>query len=206
MRLLCLSFLRAKQTCRETESKGWVAWRIPAEDAGDSRRVRDGCVGIGDDCGAVRLLDELVRELVAASGRTGTGRLASGIALAAVGGYGRQELFPYSDVDLLFLLDGRVAEKDVKDVIRRLNQEMWDCGIRVAPTTRKIGECERFTEENAEFTVSLMDHRMLAGDTGLYDKLAVQTLPKLLQREQKPLTAHDCDADTSAATERIRYT
>ena len=106
-----------------------------------------------------------------------------------MGGYGRQELFPYSDVDLLFLLDARVAEKDVKDVIRRLNQEMWDCGIRVSPTTRKIGECESSTEENAEFTVSLMDHRMLAGDTGLYDKLVVQTLPKLLQREQKPLTA-----------------
>ncbi len=133
-------------------------------------------------------LDELVRGLWQQAIGQG-GRLTSGIALAAVGGYGRQELFPYSDVDLLFLLDGRVAEKDVKDVIRRLNQEMWDCGIRVAPTTRKIAECDRFTEENAEFTISLMDHRMLAGDTGLYDKLVVQTFPKLLQREQKPLTA-----------------
>ena len=133
-------------------------------------------------------LDELVRGLwVQAVERDG--RLASGIALAAVGGYGRQELFPYSDVDLLFLLDGRIAEKDVKDAIRRVNQEMWDCGIRVSPTTRKIGECERFAEENAEFTVSLMDHRMIAGESALYDKLAVQTLPKLLQREQKSVTA-----------------
>jgi [protein-PII] uridylyltransferase len=133
-------------------------------------------------------LDDLVRGLWQQSVERG-GRLASGIALAAIGGYGRQELFPYSDVDLLFLLDARTTEKDVKDVIRRLNQEMWDCGIRVSPTTRKISECERFAEENAEFTVSLMDHRMLAGDTGLYDKLVVQTLPKLLQHEQRPLTA-----------------
>ncbi|HWW22790.1 MAG TPA: DUF294 nucleotidyltransferase-like domain-containing protein, partial [Edaphobacter sp.] len=131
-------------------------------------------------------VDELVRGLWQQAVEQG-GRLASGIALAAIGGYGRQELFPYSDVDLLFLLDARTAEKDVKDVIRRLNQEMWDCGIRVSPTTRKISECDRFAEENAEFTVSLMDHRMLAGDTGLYDKLAVQMLPKVLQREQKPL-------------------
>jgi [protein-PII] uridylyltransferase len=112
-------------------------------------------------------------------------RLSVGVALVAVGGYGRRELFPYSDVDLLFLLDGRVAEKDVKDAIRRVNQEMWDCGIRVSPATRKIAECERFDPENAEWVLSLMDHRMVVGDAALYEKLAGQCVPKLLQREHK---------------------
>src|ERR1700727_2726435 len=88
-------------------------------------------------------------------------RFGAGIALVAMGGYGRRELFPYSDVDLLFLLDGRVAEKEVKDAIRRVNQEMWDCGMRVSPVTRKLAECERFDPGNAEFVISLMDHRML---------------------------------------------
>ncbi len=133
-------------------------------------------------------LDELVRGLWQQAVEQ-DGRLATGVALVAVGGYGRQELFPYSDVDVLFLLDGRVAEKDVKDAIRRVNQEMWDCGIRVSPATRKIAECERFAGENAEFTVSLMDHRLITGDAALYDKLAVQALPKLLQREQKAMVA-----------------
>ena len=112
-------------------------------------------------------------------------RLAPSVALVAVGGYGRGELFPYSDVDLLFLLDGRLAEKDVKDAIRRVNQELWDCGIRVSPLTRKVAECERFDPENAELVLSLMDHRMVVGDAGLYDKLAGQCMPKLLQREHK---------------------
>jgi [protein-PII] uridylyltransferase len=112
-------------------------------------------------------------------------RLRTGIALVAVGGYGRRELFPYSDVDLLFLLDSKVPEKDVKDAIRRVNQEMWDCGIRVAPATRKLAECEKFDPENAEFALSLLDHRLVTGDEALYGSFAGQSVPKLLQREHK---------------------
>jgi [protein-PII] uridylyltransferase len=114
-------------------------------------------------------------------------KLARGVALLAIGGYGRCELFPHSDVDLLFLLDVRVVEKEVKESIRRIGQEMWDCGIRVAQTTRKLAECERYSEDNAEFTFSLMDHRHLSGDASLYAKLASETLPKLLQRDQKTI-------------------
>ncbi|WP_263365982.1 [protein-PII] uridylyltransferase [Edaphobacter bradus] len=116
-------------------------------------------------------------------------RLGSGVAVLAIGGYGRQELFPYSDVDLLYLLDVRVQEKDVKDALRRISQELWDVGIRVSPATRKLNECERFAEENAEFTLSLMDHRLLIGDAALYNKLAGEVMPKLLERERKSVIA-----------------
>ena len=84
------------------------------------------------------------------------------------GRYGRRQLFPHSDVDLMFLLDAKVAEKDVKDAIRRVSQEMWDCGMRVSPMTRKLAECERFDPENAEFTLALLDQRQLTGDTAVH--------------------------------------
>src|SRR4051812_37706747 len=80
-----------------------------------------------------------------------TPRLRSGIALLALGGYGRSELFPHSDVDLLFLLDSRVAEDEVKQPIRRVSQELWDCGIRLSPQTRKRSEAEKFESDNVEF-------------------------------------------------------
>jgi [protein-PII] uridylyltransferase len=149
-----------------------------------------GAFEAGGTSGAVTIaarataLDELVKELWAEAVERDS-RLGTGIALVAVGGYGRRELFPYSDVDLLFLLDGRMAEKDIKDAIRRVNQELWDCGIRVAPATRKLAECEKFDPENAEFTLSLLDHRLVTGDDGLYASLAGQSVPKLLQREHK---------------------
>ena len=140
-----------------------------------------GAVTIAARAAAVdELVSGLWRQAVA-----GDSRLRVGVALAAVGGYGREELFPYSDVDLLFLLDGKLVEKDVKDAIRRVNQEMWDCGMRVSPVTRRLAECEHLDPENVEFVLSLMDHRMVAGDAALYDRLAKQSVPKLLQREHK---------------------
>lgn len=133
-------------------------------------------------------LDDLVRGLWRLAVEEDA-RLKTGVTLAAMGGYGRRELFPYSDVDLLFLLDGRVNEKQVKDAIRRLNQEMWDSGIRVSPATRRLAECERFDDGNAEFAISLLDHRLIAGDAALYARLEQQVIPKLLSREYKAMMA-----------------
>jgi [protein-PII] uridylyltransferase len=131
-------------------------------------------------------VDTLVQGLWAAALEKDA-RLTAGIAVLAVGGYGRQELFPYSDVDLLFLLDGKLTEKDVKDAIRRLNQELWDCGIRVAPATRRLAECEKFDEDNAEFTLSLLDRRLLTGDAIVFARLDTVVMPKLLAKEQKAI-------------------
>ncbi len=125
------------------------------------------------------LVGELWAEAIAAEER-----LRKGVALVAVGGYGRRQLFPHSDIDLMFLLDAKVAEKDVKDAIRRVSQEMWDCGLRVSPMTRKLAECERFDPENAEFTLALLDQRPLAGDMEVHRRLQEEVLPKLLAKER----------------------
>jgi [protein-PII] uridylyltransferase len=117
--------------------------------------------------------------------------LAKGIVLVAVGGYGRRELFPYSDVDLMFLVDtrpsGKITEKTLKDSIRQMNQALWDCGLRIAPQTRRLNECERFDPANAEFTLSLLDRRAVAGDKELYERLDQRVVPKLLRRERDAL-------------------
>ncbi len=128
------------------------------------------------------VVDAMVIELWQAAAAI-SWRLASNVAIIAIGGYGRRQLFPNSDLDLLFLLDGSVPEAQVKDSIRRVCQEMWDCGIRVSPQTRTLAECERFSPENAEFTLSLLDHRFVAGDRTVHQRMANTVLPKLLQRE-----------------------
>ncbi len=147
-----------------------------------------GASGAATIAGRSLALDQLTTELWAKAVEHDP-LLSQGIALVALGGYGRRELFPCSDVDLLFLLDGKLTEKDVKDAIRSMNQQMWDCGIRVSLATRRLAECERLQEGNAEFALSLIDHRFVTGDAGLYGGLAGQVVPKLLQRDQKAIVA-----------------
>ena len=114
--------------------------------------------------------------------------LAKNVALIALGGYGRRELFPYSDVDLLFLLDPKLSDKvieaTIKDPIRRMSQSLWDCGLRVSPVTRKLSEIEKFDPENTEFALALLDQRFVCGDESLYDRLATQAVPKFFDKER----------------------
>ncbi len=120
---------------------------------------------------------------------SGHAALAKGIALVAVGGYGRRELFPYSDVDLMFLLDASVPEKSVKEPIRRLNQLLWDAGLRVSAMTRTLAECEKFDPENVEFTLSLLDARPVTGDPALSAKLVEKSVPRLISRDARKIAA-----------------
>ena len=114
-----------------------------------------------------------------------TPKLGTGIAVLALGGYGRSQLFPYSDVDLMYMLDGRLTEQDVKQPIRRISQELWDAAIRLSPVTRKRSEAEKFDPDNVEFALALQDHRLLAGDRAVYERFAGAGLPKLLEAESK---------------------
>jgi [protein-PII] uridylyltransferase len=108
-------------------------------------------------------------------------------ALVATGGFGRGWLFPFSDIDLLFLFADREAEQKFKDPVRRMSQELWDLRLKLSPASRTLSECERYDANNTEFTISLLDCRYLAGDRDLFRRLHDKVIPKLAMREAKPL-------------------
>ena len=131
------------------------------------------------------LVDELIGRLWAVE-LAAEPKLAKGIALAAIGGYGRAQLFPYSDIDLLFCAEKGEAVR-AKDAIRRVSQALWDCGMRVSPMTRTLAECERFSPENAEFGLSLLDRRFLTGDATIFAKLDDKIRNKMMARDAKAI-------------------
>lgn len=130
-------------------------------------------------------VDEIVRSLWAAELER-DGQLRRGFALAAVGGYGRGQLFPYSDVDLL-VCAGKPAL--AKDAVRRVSQALWDLGLQVALTARTPKECERFDPANAEFGLALLDLRPLAGDMAVIESLNERLLSQRRGRDGRRILA-----------------
>jgi len=99
-----------------------------------------------------------------------------GLCLVALGGYGRRLLFPYSDLDILFLFGNEKAETEFRPLIADFSRTLWDLGFRVSSAGRTLEECKRIEEDNAEFHLALLDRRFLAGDEELFDRLTKKIL------------------------------
>ena len=155
-----------------------------------SARIRERFASAGDGRAAVgersRLLDHVVLGLWERLLSPQAGG-PENLALAAIGGYGRKCVFPFSDVDLLLLHAERSTEGEFKEAIRSFSQEMWDLGLKFSPASRTLAECDRFDPNNIEFTISLLDCRFLAGDQLLFDRLHGKLIPKLVMREAQDL-------------------
>src|ERR1700741_3998618 len=108
-----------------------------------------------------------------------------GLALLALGGYGREVLFPYSDLDLLFLFGNDKIEEESRPLIAEFSRTLWDLGFRVSSAGRTFEECRRIEQDNAEFHLAMLDRRFLDGDRPLFDKLDSKILGGA-ERQSRP--------------------
>lgn len=98
------------------------------------------------------------------------------IALVAVGGYGRGELHPYSDIDLLILLEH--ADHEVfRDSIERFLTLLWDIGLEVGQSVRSIEECAEQAQADLTVITNLMESRTIAGPERLRKRMLEVTAP-----------------------------
>ncbi|MEU1052616.1 [protein-PII] uridylyltransferase [Streptomyces sp. NPDC005876] len=98
-----------------------------------------------------------------------------GVSLVAVGGYGRAELSPRSDLDLLLLHDGG-DDKAVAALADRLWYPVWDLGLALDHSVRTPAEARRTAGEDLKVHLGLLDARHLAGDLGLTSALRTTVL------------------------------
>ncbi|WP_366654051.1 [protein-PII] uridylyltransferase [Fodinicurvata sp. EGI_FJ10296] len=132
--------------------------------------------GTGDDCvrNRVHVLDQLIRTLADISDlhlfpapNPTTGER---FAIVALGGYGRGELAPKSDIDLLFLLPYKRTPR-VEQVVEFMLYLLWDLGLRVGHAVRSVDDCIRTSKTDMTIRTSLLECRPLWGEPALVEEL-----------------------------------
>ena len=126
------------------------------------------------------------RTLMESAGELLFPALPCGLALVAVGGYGRRQLFPYSDIDLLLLVEEERAAQTHKGAISAFLQRLWDAGLRMSHSVHTPEECAAIHDGNVELNVSLLDQRYLGGDRVLYADLA-RRMPRFVAANREAL-------------------
>jgi len=115
---------------------------------------------------------------------TDENQASKNLALVAVGGYGRGELHPASDIDLMILEKSR-SSKGVNQQIQKFLTFLWDIGLEVGQSVRTVKDC--VSEGRADITVAtnIMESRLLAGDSALFESMRKLTGPKKIWPTKK---------------------
>ncbi|MGW0365426.1 [protein-PII] uridylyltransferase [Streptomyces sp. NPDC002990] len=99
-----------------------------------------------------------------------------GVTLVAVGGYGRAELSPRSDLDLVLLHDGKAEPRALSALADRIWYPVWDLGVALDHSVRTPGEARKTAAEDLKAHLGLLDARSVAGDAGLLAGLRTSVL------------------------------
>lgn len=108
---------------------------------------------------------------------------APDIALFALGGYGRRELCPYSDIDLMFFTP-KMPGKAEDEAIEKFLYSLWDRGLKVGHSTRNMDDCLSLSRKDSKIMTSLLDSRQLYGPAD-YDGWLRKEIALLLPKNEK---------------------
>lgn len=100
-----------------------------------------------------------------------------GLCLLAVGGFGRGELHPYSDIDVLLLCQDEAQLSQYADQLQRFITLLWDLKLEVGHSVRTLSECDSEARKDLTIITNLMESRALAGDVALHSTLQALIAP-----------------------------
>jgi [protein-PII] uridylyltransferase len=150
-----------------------------------ARRVMAGASGAETLAAMTEFVDGLILGRYRDAVRQGGDEMATigmqQCCLMALGGYGRRELAPHSDIDLMFLYDAG-SGKAVESLIRAVLHPLWDCGFQVGHSVRTIADSIELAETDATVKTSMMEARFLAGSADLFQEFHRKYIRKVVSK------------------------
>ncbi|HUY32054.1 MAG TPA: [protein-PII] uridylyltransferase [Pirellulales bacterium] len=165
------------------------------------RRHAKGSPGI-QVCGALAdLFDTVILELFeAARAELGGADTADTVALVAHGGYGRRDVAPFSDIDLMLLYSAGL-ERRVAPLAQRIVRDLFDAGLALGQSVRTPAQACQFARRDATICTSLAESRLLAGSEALFGKF----LRRFRRQSQRRAAALMTAIETARRKERLQY-
>tara|TARA_B100001013_G_scaffold201393_1_gene121996 strand:- start:1136 stop:3823 length:2688 start_codon:yes stop_codon:yes gene_type:complete len=105
-------------------------------------------------------------------------------SIIATGGFGRKELAPHSDIDILFLHTLK-NKKNLKNLVKPILHTLWNLGLRVGYATRTPQECISYSKKELDVCTSILESRFIVGDKNIYENLMKQYKNKIVERYGK---------------------
>ena len=103
------------------------------------------------------------------------------VCMVALGGYGRRELYPFSDVDILILYEGDHATEKIASSVRLF----WDIGLTMGCVVRTLSECAAILGQDMATDTALLESRYLAGHRDLFQKLQRSLVQPFFEKQKK---------------------
>ena len=118
---------------------------------------------------------EFMDRLLTACWRHFLGSQSQKFCLVAVGGYGRKEIFPSSDIDLLILLDDEPPSEH-QERLSDFSRFLWDIGLKPGQSVRTVEECTLAAKEDQTIMTTLLESRIIDGNQALFNTMKTQTM------------------------------
>ena len=149
------------------------------------REGEDGCTVVQS---ITSMTDALVTRLFTALSDDLKISKSGELALIAIGGYGRRELNPYSDLDLMFLYSGKDSKR-VEEVANRLLYFLWDLRLDVGYSVRTLPDCLEMANTDVTVKTALLDARLLIGSAPLFAELKKLMVTQVLAKRSDAFIA-----------------
>ncbi|MDI6728018.1 MAG: [protein-PII] uridylyltransferase [Thermodesulfovibrionales bacterium] len=143
--------------------------------------IKSGSDGRSTACQLADIVDNVLISVY--NSEPGTLNSELDLALVAVGGYGRREVAPYSDIDIMLLAKKR--DTDSMETAQSVLYHLWDIGLNISHCFRTLNECIEDAMNDLQTRTSLIESRFLAGNQSLFDEFRQDVYQKLLFKRKR---------------------